>query len=82
MTQITKEQGLENLGDVKKYINEAEGIAIKNRWTEEIIFQSTKTTWKEAVEEAVENCANLRKANLRKVNLRKANLRKAKLKNY
>ena len=27
------------------------GIAIKNRFTGEVIFQSTKTTWKEAVEE-------------------------------
>ena len=74
MTKITKEQVLENLEDVKKYINEAEGIAIKNRWTGDIIFQSTKTTWKEAVEEAVENYANLHDANLREANLSGADL--------
>jgi len=79
MTKITKEQVLENLEDVKKYINEAEGIAIKNRWTGDIIFQSTKTTWKEAVSEAVENYANLRDANLREANLSEANLRYANL---
>ena len=98
MTKITKEQVLENLEDVKKYINEAEseaeGIAIKNRWTGDIISQSTKTTLEEAVSEAVENCANLhyadlcdanlygadlRDANLREANLRGADLRGAKL---
>jgi len=87
MTKITKEQVLENLEDVKKYVNEAEseaeseaeGIAIKNRWTGDIIFQSTKTTWKEAVEEAVENCANLHYANLCGADLRGANLRDANL---
>ena len=75
MTKITKEQVLENLEDV----NEAEGIAIKNRSTEEIIFQSTKTTWKEAVEEAVENYANLHDADLYKANLHEADLYKANL---
>ena len=70
MTKITKEQVLENLEDV----NEAEGIAIKNRSTEDIIFQSTKTTWKEAVEEAVGNGAKLRYANLSGANLSGADL--------
>ena len=83
MTKITKEQVLENLEDVKKYVNEAEseveGIAIKNRWTENIIFQSTKTTLKEAVEEAVENGENLRYANLYKANLHGTDLSEAKL---
>ena len=92
MTKITKEQVLENLEDVKKYVNEAEseaeneveGIAIKNRWTEEIIFQSTKTTLGEAVEEAVENYANLHYADLCDADLygfdlREANLREANL---
>ena len=78
MTKITKEQVLENLEDVKKYVNEAEseveGMAIKNRWTEDTIFQSTKTTWKEAVEEAVENGADLHDANLREADLRGADL--------
>jgi hypothetical protein len=83
ITKITKEQVLENLEDVKKYTNEAESeeesIAIKNSWTGDIIFQSTKTTWKEAVEEAVENGANFYGANLREANLYKANLSGADL---
>ena len=83
MTKITKEQVLENLEDVKKYINEAESeeesIAIKNSWTGNVIFQSTKTTWKEAVEEAVENGANLHKASICEADLRGANLCKADL---
>jgi uncharacterized protein YjbI with pentapeptide repeats len=57
MNKITKEQVLANIEEVKKYISEAEnkveekvvGIAIKNRFTGSIIFQSTKTTYKEAI---------------------------------
>jgi uncharacterized protein YjbI with pentapeptide repeats len=79
---IKKEDVLNNLEEVKKYILEAEqkkeekviGIAIKNRRTGEIIFQSTKTTYKEAVEEA-----NLREANLNGANLRGAYLSGADL---
>ena len=51
-----------------------ETITIKNRWTGYTIFQSTKTTLKEAVEEAVENGADLRGANLRETNLCDADL--------
>jgi uncharacterized protein YjbI with pentapeptide repeats len=89
---ITKEQVIENLEEVKKFIQEAEekkeekvvGIAIKNRFIGSIIFQSTKTTWKEAVEEANLRGANLSGANLRGVDLsgvdlREANLREADL---
>jgi len=83
MTKITKEQVFENLEDVKKYVNEAEseveGIAIKNRWTGDIIFQSTKTILKEAVEEAVGNDADLSDADLCDANLYGANLRGANL---
>ena len=74
MTKITKEQVLENLDEVKKYITEAEQkteekkkvvIEIKNRWTGAIKFTSEKSTIKEAVEEAVvDNKANLIEANL------------------
>ena len=79
---IKKEDVLNNLEEVKKYILEAEnkkeekviGIAIKNRFTGSIIFQSTKTTYKEAVEEA-----NLREANLSGANLSEANLSEADL---
>ncbi len=84
---ITKEQVLENLEECKKYIQEAEnikeekvlGIAIKNRFTGDIIFQSTKTTYKEAVEEAIKSEANLSEANLSWADLREANLSGADL---
>ena len=89
---ITKKQVLENLEECKKYIQEAEnikeekvlGIAIKNRFTGDIIFQSTKTTYKEAVEEAIKSEANLSGAyligaNLSEADLSWANLSKANL---
>jgi uncharacterized protein YjbI with pentapeptide repeats len=53
------------------------GIAIKNRWTGSIIFQSTKTTFKDAIVEKGD--ADLREANLRGADLREANLREANL---
>ena len=52
------------------------GLEIKNRFTGNVIFTSTKTTWGEAVEEA-----NLREADLSEANLREANLREAELMN-
>jgi len=55
------------------------GIQIKNRWTGDIIFESEKTTYKEAVEEAVESGTNLSKADLSEADLYKANLYKANL---
>ena len=89
MSKITKEQVLENLDEVKKYIQEVEnkkeektiGIAIKSRWTGEIIFQSTKTTWKEAVEEGKADLyeADLGGADLGGANLSGADLRGADL---
>ena len=70
------------LEEVKKYVSEIEtkeeGIAILNRYDEEVIFQSTKTTMKKAVEEAVEKYANLKNANLKNANLEYANLKNAK----
>src|ERR1035437_4213302 len=82
---ILKETVLENLEEVRKYIAEADskkekkviGIAIKNRFTGSIIFQSTKTTFKEAIIEKGD--ANLRGANLSGANLRGANLSGANL---
>ena len=84
---ITKKQVLENLEECKKYIQEAEnikeekvlGIAIKNRFTGDIIFQSTKTTYKEAVEEAIKSKANLSGADLSGADLSKADLSEAYL---
>ena len=82
---ITKQDVLDNLEEVKKYIQEAEikkeekvvGIAIKNRWTGSIIFQSTKTTFKEAITEKGD--ANHIDANLIGADLSGANLRDADL---
>ena len=50
------------------------GIQIKNRWTGDIIFESEKTTYKEAVEEAVESGTNLSKADLYGADLSGTNL--------
>jgi hypothetical protein len=82
--KITKQQVLDNLDDVKKYVEEIEnkteekkiGIEIKNRFTGNVIFTSTKTTFKEAVEEGK---ANLRGANLSGADLHGANLSGADL---
>ena len=89
MTKITKEQVLENIDAVKAYILEAEtkkeekviGLTIKNRFTGSIIFQSTKTTYKEAVEEANLSGADLSEADLSEANLSGANLSGAELQN-
>ena len=83
---ITKEQVLNNLDEVKKYIAEAEtkkeekvtGIAIKSVFGS-VQFQSTKTTFREAVLEAVSSNANLSDANLSDANLSNANLSNANL---
>ena len=82
---IKKEDVLNNLEIVKAYILEAEtkkeekvlGIAIKNRFTGKIIFQSTKTTYKEAIIEKGD--ANLYGADLRGADLYGADLRGADL---
>ena len=82
---ITKNEVLDNLEEVKKYVSEIEtkkeGIAILNRYNDEVIFQSTKTIMKEAVEEAVEKSANLKDANLENAYLKDANLENAYLEN-
>ena len=67
---MTKQEALDKIEDLKKYVDEVDtkkeekviGLAIKNRITGDIIFQSTKTTYKEAIEEKGD--ANLRGANL------------------
>ena len=83
---ITKEQVLNNLEEVKKYIAEAEtkkeekviGIAIKSVFGS-VKFQSSKTTFREAVLEAISSGANLSDADLRGADLSDANLRNADL---
>ncbi len=81
----------EEVSEIVKQNNKKEekvvGIAIKNRFTGEIMFQSSKTTHKEAVAEkgdadlscAELSCADLRGADLRDADLRDANLRGANL---
>ena len=84
---ISKKEVLDNLDEVKKYINEIESvkenkkinITIKNRWTGDIIWESKKTTYKEAVEEAIKSNADLSWADLSGADLSEANLSGAKL---
>ena len=52
---------------------------IKNRFTNNVIYTSSKTTYKEVCEEAVNYEASLCGANLRGANLREADLRGADL---
>ena len=86
MNNITKEQVLNNLEEVKKYIAEVEskkeekvvGIRIETRLGN-LIFQSTKTTMKEAVLERLASGADLSGADLRGADLSDADLRDANL---
>lgn len=83
---ITKEQVLNNLDEVKKYIAEAEnkkeekvvGIAIKSIFGS-VKFQSSKTTFREALYEAIASDADLSDANLSDANLSGADLSRANL---
>ena len=54
-------------------------IQIKNRWTGDVIYESEKTTFKEAVKEAIKSKVNLSKADLYEADLSEANLSKADL---
>ena len=67
----------ENKTKEKKKVN----IQIKNRFTGSVVYESEKTTYKEAVVEAVLRSASLRSANLRDADLGEANLRNADLRN-
>ena len=86
MTKLTKEQALEKIEELKKYVDEVDtkvektvGIALKSRHGNiGVIYQSTKTILKEAVEEAVQSCADLIGANLYGANLYGAELQDAK----
>ena len=88
--KLTKEQLLEKIEELKKYVDEVDtkkeekviGIAIKNRFTGEIIFQSTKTTYKDAIIEKGDinlSGANLSGADLSGADLSYANLCDANL---
>jgi uncharacterized protein YjbI with pentapeptide repeats len=85
---MTKKEVLENLDTVNTYIQEIENekteikkvkIQIKNRWTGNIIFESEKSTIKEAVIEGLASEADLRGANLSGADLSEADLRGANL---
>ena len=86
--ELTKKQVLENLDQVKTFVSEIDkevkekkiiNIKIKNRFTGTIIFESEKTTYKEAVMEAINSDADLRNTDLRDADLRDANLRNTDL---
>ena len=74
---ITKKEVLDNLSEVKKWIEESDkivenkkiNITIRHRYTGDIIWESEKTTYKEAVEEAIKSNANLSFAELSNANL-------------
>jgi len=83
---ITKEEALAKIEELKKYVGEVDkkaeekvvGLAIKT-WSGSLIFQSTKTTWKEAIQERLASGANLSDANLSDANLSDADLSDANL---
>ena len=84
MKKLTKEQALEKIEQLKKYVSEKEqeetkGFVIKNWRNDSEIYVSKADNVREAVIEAVENVANLCEANLREANLRGANLSGADL---
>ena len=82
--KLSKEEALKKIEELKKYVSEQETaetktIAIKNWWTGSIIFQSTKSTIRDAVIERLVSGADLYGADLRDANLRGADLRGANL---
>ena len=87
MVKLTKEQALEKIEELKKYVDGVDtkvkktvGVAIKSRYRSEgVIYQSTKTILKGAVEEAVQSGADLRDADLSDADLRDADLSDADL---
>ena len=77
--KLSKEEALKKIEELKKYVSEQETaetktIAIKNWWTGSIIFQSTKSTIRDAVIERLVSGADLYGANLRDANLSDADL--------
>jgi uncharacterized protein YjbI with pentapeptide repeats len=85
MQKLTKQQALEKIEELKKYVQEEDkkeektvGIAI-NSILGSLRFQSTKTTIKEAVIEAVKSGADLSGADLNDADLSNADLSNAYL---
>jgi hypothetical protein len=83
--KMSKQEALNKIEELKKYVQEEDnkkeekviGIAIKNRWTGDIIFQSTKTTYREAIIEKGD--ADLSDADLSDADLSDADLSGADL---
>ena len=78
---LTKEQALEKIDELKSFVADCDKkeikkvkIQIKNRFTGNIIYESEKSTLKEAVVEAVANGADLRGVDLREADLRGVDL--------
>jgi len=80
MKKLTKQEALDKIEELKKYIDKKEekGIIIY-RIDDTVLFESTKQTVKEAVEEADLSGANLYKADLSEANLYEASLSGANL---
>ena len=84
---ITKKEVLDNLSEVKKWIEESDkivenkkiNITIRHRYTGDIIWESEKTTYKEAVEEAIKSNADLSNADLSNADLSNSYLSNAYL---
>jgi uncharacterized protein YjbI with pentapeptide repeats len=83
--KLSREEALKKIEELKKYVESEDKkessktkLLIKNL-ADEILWESEKTTIKEALEEAVEDSANLWGANLWDANLRDANLGDANL---
>ena len=81
MTKLTKEQAIAKIEELKQYVDQVDNrVDIKSRFViNTILYQSTKTKIKEAVEEAVSSGANLRGADLSDANLSDADLSDADL---
>jgi len=81
MTKLTKEQAIAKIEELKQYVDQVDNrVDIKSRFViNTILYQSTKTKIKEAVEEAVSSGANLRGADLSDANLSDADLSDANL---
>ena len=76
---VISEETAKNLQEQFGEVAKEKKLEIKNRFTENIIYTSSKTTIKEAITDAVKNEANLYEANLRGADLYGANLYEANL---
>jgi hypothetical protein len=80
--KMTKDEALKKIEELKKYVEKEEKettkLEIKSIWGN-VLFESEKSTIREAVIERLESDANLRGADLRDADLSDANLRGADL---